>query len=131
MQSGVIKAFYQCWLDDLKVGRNIKVTRCKQAVMTNMQDFTTALDTGRIIRFCDVDFGQNRVADRLKGLGNQGRTDRPSRIAAAEGQKPAAPTDWHKRRGDQVPGQVKNILQIILKPKPDNDKITQLGNIFW
>lgn len=66
-----VKALLQLGLDDLKIGRHIKVAWRKQAVMTDAGDF---FDAGRAIGRLAATLFDNRqdgIAHRLKSLSNQ------------------------------------------------------------
>lgn len=69
-------------LDHLKIRRDIEISRHKQAMVPNPQDFFDAAGAIDPVRVSKNNMGQNWISDRLKGLRNQRRTDRASRIAA-------------------------------------------------
>ena len=72
------------WLDDLKIRGNIKISRRKQAVMSDVQHFIVTIEARAIRRLYGRAFGENRVSHRLEGLSYQRRANRLGRIAATE-----------------------------------------------
>ena len=60
---------------------------------------------------------QDRIADGVEGLRDQGRADRARGVAAAEGDQ-AAPQARRHRDRKEVPREVQDVLQVVLVAKP-------------
>jgi len=74
------------------------------------------LAPARVVRV-RADIRQDRVTDRLIGLGDQGGTDGAGRIARSEGEHLAPPASRHRWLRQQIAHQVKDVLQVISPPK--------------
>jgi hypothetical protein len=77
------------------------------------------------------DLGQDRVADLLVGLGDQGRADGARRIAGAEGDEAATPAHRHRRCRQEIAQHVEDVLQVVFQAElaehEGDDRITVLG----
>ena len=81
-----------------------------------MQDLVDATRAQRVAARALLDDRQDRVVHRLERLRDQGRTDRPRRVATAEHEQAAAPAQRHGRRGQQVAREVDDVAQVVAMP---------------
>ena len=52
-----------CWLDDLKVRRDVEIPWGEEAVVPDVEGFYVTLPACRILRVSENNFRQNRVAN--------------------------------------------------------------------
>src|SRR5271166_4020431 len=99
-----------------EIGRNVEVARREQGIVPNVREFVrpfqakrnhTGLFSGDIL-----DARQNRIVDRLEGLRDERRANRPSGRAGAERDHPSQTTGDRWRR-QQIAQEIKRISQVI------------------
>src|SRR3982750_892384 len=85
-QAAKLESLLQPRLDDSEKRRDVEIARHVQTVMANMQDFRARLCRAWCFGLDQLDFRQDRIANRAERLREQGRADRLGRFAAAEGE---------------------------------------------
>ena len=91
-------------------------------MVPDAQDLVHAVRAHRVLRWHGLDDGQDGVAHRLEGLGNERRTDRARRVAAAERDHSAPPAHRHRGRGEKVASEVDHVLEIVLVAQAGSDE---------
>ena len=107
-----VEAVFDGWLDDAEVRRHVEIARRVQAVIADMQDLLRLLGAAHL-RQHRLDLRQDRVADRLEGLRQQGRTDGLGWLTTAQRDQPTAHMSRYWRLPDQESRQVEDILQVV------------------
>ncbi|KAG1249950.1 hypothetical protein G6F68_013062 [Rhizopus microsporus] len=115
--------------DDGEVGRDVEVARGEQAVVPHMKNLGHTAGAHRVLRRHGLDQRQDRIANRLESLGDQRRADGAGGVAAAQAEHATAPTHRHRRRGQQISGQVDHVLQVVLMAQPSHRRADQGVNL--
>ena len=82
-------------------------------MMPNAHDFVVAMPAGRIRGRLIDDLGKDRISNRLKRLRDQGRANRPSGVAAPDGEHVPSPPRGYGRRREQIPRKIKDVFEVI------------------
>ena len=111
-------------LDDVKVRRDIEVTRHTQAVMACMVHMPETIRAIRPPHRNGFDQRQDRILHGGKALRDQCGADGARGIAAPQRQHATAPVDRHRGHRHEISRQIKHVFQIILMP----ESAARIGN---
>lgn len=120
-QLPMVEAGVDRWLHDLKVGREIEITRGEEAVVANVQDLAPAVVAGiSLLIGSALDAWQDRIAHALERLRDQRGTYGTRGLTGPQGNHLPAPAHGHGRCRQQEARKIDDVAHVVRATNPLN-----------